>query len=340
MMKLIGGHGLTPPQKAAVIVRLLLAEGGDLPLATLPPELQASLAHEMAQMDMIDRETRDAIVSEFCDTLEQVGLSFPGGMDGALDLLGGHLSADTTNRLRRLAAIHGRADPWLRVAAIPVPQLRQIAETEAVEVAAVLFSKLPVPLGAEVLGQIRPERARQIAYAMSLTGNIDQTTLRRIGLALMQALDALPQSALDAAPVDKVGAILNFTPSVTRDTVLAGLDIDDRSFATEVRKAIFTWANIPIRIDPKDMSKILRGIDTPVLLRAMAGSKGENLETVGFILANISPRMAESIREELAECGKPSEKETDEAMATVVAAIRRLEEAGEIFLIAGEPEAE
>lgn len=337
-MKLIGGHGLTPPQKAAVIVRVLLAEGGDLPLASLPPDLQARLANEMAQMDMIDRETRDAVLAEFCDMLDQIGVSFPDGMDGALDILGGHLSADTTNRLRRLAVMHGRGDPWERVASLPSIQLRQIAESEAIEVAAVLFSKLPVPVGAEVLGQIDPERARQIAYTMSLTGNIDAVTLRRIGLAIVQALDSLPQSALEAAPVDKVGALLNSTPSMTRDRVLAGLDEDDRGFATEVRKAIFTWANIPVRIDPKDIGKITRDVEQEVLLKAMAGSKGENMATVEFILSNMSSRMAETLREEMEAVGKVTEKDAEEAMTVVVAVIRRMEEAGEIFLIAGDTE--
>ena len=100
----IGGLQLTPRQKAAVIVRLVLAEGDDIDLARLPTGLQTDLAQEMALMGVIDRDTRNAIVAEFCDRLESVGLSFPGDIDGTLDLLGTHLSPDTTDRLRRMAA--------------------------------------------------------------------------------------------------------------------------------------------------------------------------------------------------------------------------------------------
>lgn len=329
---------LTPPQKAAVIVRLLLTEGADLPLADLPPDAQACLAHEMAQMDMVDRSTRDAVIAEFCEQIESIGVSFPGSFDGTLDILANHLSEDTTNRLRRLAALSGKSDPWARIAAVPASQLRELAMTEAVEVAAVLVSKLPVPKAADLFGSLPPDRARRIAYAVSLTGGTEAAALHRIGMALVQALEGLPQPALQGAPVERVGAILNFTPSLTRDTVLTGLDEDDSEFADQVRKAIFTWSNIPERIDPRDVVRIIREIDPVALMRAMAASKGADLETVNFLLANISQRMAETMREEIEGAGKISTKDADEAMAAVISTIRQMEEAGEIFLIAGEAE--
>ena len=48
---------LSRRQKAAVIVRLLMAEGARLPLADLPEPVQTALTEEIAAMRMIDRET-------------------------------------------------------------------------------------------------------------------------------------------------------------------------------------------------------------------------------------------------------------------------------------------
>ncbi|MDQ7260944.1 flagellar motor switch protein FliG [Paracoccus sp. PS-1] len=336
----IGGAGLTARQKAAVIVRLVLAEGEDIDLARLPAELQTGLAQEMALMGVIDRDTRNAIVAEFCDRLESVGLSFPGDIDGTLDLLDGHLSPDTSDRLRRMAALNGAGDPWDRIAAMTPALLAELARTEAVEIAAVMFSKLPVPRAAEVFGLLDPDLARQIAYAMSLTGGIGADALQRIGKALIQAADAVPQPPLEGKAGEKVGAILNFSPSSMRDSVLAGLDDDDAAFAGEVRKTIFTWAHIPRRVDPRDIARITREVDNPVLLKALAGARGEARETVDFILGGISSRLAESMREEMEGLGKVSARDAEEAMDQVVAAIRRMEAAGDLFLIAQEPEEE
>ena len=324
---------LTPRQKAAVVVRLMLADGADMDLSSLPPDLQALLAQEMSGMEVVDRDTCNAVVTEFCDRLEEVGVTFPGSIDGTLEFLGAHLSTDTTNRLRRLAALNGSSDPWDRVAALPPPQLAQLARAEAVEVAAVMFARLPVNRASEVFGLLDPDHARQIAYAMSLTGGIEAPALRRIGLALIRAIDALPQPAIEAQPVEKVGAMLNVAPAATRDTVLAGLDQDDSDFAGRVRKAIFTWANIPRRIDPRDISRIVREVDAVTLSKAMAGAKGENALTVEFILTGLSSRLAESMREDMTNLGKITAKDAEDAMNEVVGVIRRMEQAGELFLI-------
>ena len=49
--------GLSPRQKAAVVVRMMLADGAELELAQLPAEIQALLAQEMAGMVLVDRAT-------------------------------------------------------------------------------------------------------------------------------------------------------------------------------------------------------------------------------------------------------------------------------------------
>lgn len=328
--------GLTPRQKAAVIVRLLLSDGERPSLERLSPGAQAALAQEMAMMGMVDRMTRDLVVDEFCETLEQVGLTFPEGLDDALDILNGTLSDDTTDRLRRMAAMSGQSDPWERISAIPARQLSELAMSEAVEIAAVMLSRLPVPKAAETFALMPAPLARQIAYAMSLTGGIEAPALRRIGVALLQAAEGLARPAIDGGPVERVGAILNFTPSGKREEVLTGLDEDDADFAREVRKSIFTWANIPKRIDPRDVPRVLREIEGATLARAIAGAKDANRPTADFILESLSARMADSLREEVEAITRVSESDTEEAMAEVVAAIRRMEDAGDLFLIAGE----
>jgi len=325
---------LSARQKAAIIVRLALAEGEDIDLAKLPAGAQTDLAQEMAMMGLVDRETRNAVIAEFCERLEAIGLSFPGDIDGTLDLLDGHLSSDTSDRLRRLAALNGTGDPWNRIAMLSPTLLAELARTESVEIAAVMFSKLPVPRAAEVLGLIDPDRSRQIAYAMSLTGVIEAPSLRRIGMALIRAADAIPRPAIEGKAEQKVGAILNVTSAQTRDNVLAGLDDQDARFADEVRKTIFTWMNIPARVDPRDIPRIIRELDPAMLIKALAGAKGQDRETVDFLLRSLSTRLAESLRDEVEILGNVPAKDAEGAMDTVVATIRRMEAAGDLFLIA------
>ena len=324
---------MTGRQKAAIIVRLLLNEGGELPLKGLPDHMQAALTEQIGAMRSVDRTTLRAVVEEFITLLESVGLSFPGGIDGALKMLDGHISATAASRLRRLAGASAKADPWDRIAALDPEKLLPVLTEESVEVGAVMLSKLAVSRAAELLGKLPGDRARRIAYAVSQTGNIDPETVRQIGLSLVTQLEAQPVRAFETDPHERIGAILNFSPAATRDDVLTGLTETDEGFAAQVRRAIFTFADIPDRIEGRDIAKVIRGVDQATLVTALAGATGDaDAATAEFILANMSQRMAASLREEMAERGKVKDKDAEAAMTAIIVATRDLESAGEITL--------
>ncbi len=324
---------LTSREKAAIIVRLLLAEGAPLPLSALPDHMQAALTEQMATMRLVDRITMSAVVEEFVTQLESVGLSFPGGIEGALSMLDGHISPSAATRLRRLAGASGKVDPWERITPLPADRLLPVLEDEAVEVGAVLLSKLPVSKAADLLGKLPGDKARRVAHAVSLTGNIDPDTVRRIGLSLANQLDAQPPKAFEAGPEERVGAILNVSSAAVRDALLDGLGAEDAAFAEKVRKAIFTFGHIPARVAPRDVPKVVRMVDQPVLIVALAGAVGPLAPVAEFILSNMSQRMAQSLREEMASKGKVRDKDAEAAHNAVVEAVRNLEAQGEIKLV-------
>ncbi len=328
-------RSLNPKEKAAVIVRYLLSEGSSLSITSLPDHMQAALAEQMGQMRLVDRTTLSAVLDEFLNELEQVGLAFPGGIEGTLSMMDGHISQNAASRLRRLAGASAKADPWDRLVQLPVDRLLPVLSDESIEVAAVMLSKLPVPKAAELLGKLPGEKARRVAYAVSMTGNVHPDTVRRIGTALVAQLDTQPAKAFDTGPVERVGAILNISPALTREDVLRGLEAEDAGFAEQVRRAIFTFVHLPARIMPRDMPKIVRIVDQSVLITALAGTVGKpGLEEAGeFILANISQRMAQGLREEVAAKGKVKDKDVEEAMSAIILAIRQLEGTGELALV-------
>lgn len=338
----------TPPrppisgrQKAAIIVRLLLAEGGALPLRALPEHLQAALTEQIGGMRSVDRATLRAVVEEFIARLESVGLSFPGGIDGAIEMLDGHISPSAASRLRRLAGASAKADPWDRIAALDVERLMPVMTAESVEVCAVMLSKLAVSKAAELLGKLPGERARKIAYAISQTGGIDPETVRQIGLSLVSQLESQPRRAFETEPHERIGAILNQSPATIRDEVLNGLTEADEALAAQVRRSIFTFADIPARVEARDVPKLIRGVEQAVLVTALAGATGEEeAAAASFILANISQRMADALREEIGERGKVKIRDAEAAMTAIVANVRALEEAGELVLKTAEAEDE
>lgn len=336
-----GSTGLTRRQKAAIIIRLALTEGADIDLQSLPDDLQLDLTRILGDMRPITRDTLSDVVEEFASELEALGMIFPHGLAGALNALDGKISPHTAARLRKEAGVKQTGDPWERIRKLDVKKIVEIIDRESTEIAAILLSKLDTAKAAELLSQLPGEKARRITYAVSQTTHVTPEALDRIGISLAAQMDTQPESVFEQGPVERVGAILNFSTAATRDDVLNGLDETDKDFAEEVRKAIFTFVNIPSRIAPRDIPKVVRELDGAQLLTALAAATDEAGQAAAeYILGNMSKRMAEQLREEIKDAGKIKAKDGEAAMTGIVATIREMETAGELLLLAGDEDEE
>lgn len=336
--------GLTRLQKAAVIYRMLGSLGMSLPQGALTPEEEARLDAAVAGLGGIAPADLAAVVDEFLTTLSPPAAAAVEA-PGPLPTLPGLPDLPDLPMIEPLGSPDGGLapapdpgdDPWPLVADQDDPVLLAVLETEAPEVGAVLLSKLKVSRAAELLGQLPGPLARRITYAVSQISDISPGTVARIGAALAGELGQERPRAFTGGPVERVGAILNFSRAATRNDVLDGLTETDPGFAEAVRKSIFTYLNIPARVGPRDVPKILKKIDQTVLVTAIAASTSDDTRpTAEFLLANISQRMAETLRTEAEELGEIAAADGEAAMTGVVAAIRELEEAGEIYLVAEE----
>lgn len=324
---------LSRRQKAAIVVRFLLNEGAEIPLSDLPEPLQAVLTTQMGSMRYVDRQTLADVVSEFAAELEAMGLTFPRGVAGALTALDGRISPQTAARLRKEAGVRQFGEPWAQVRAAEAEQLLPILQSESAEVAAVLLSKLDVARAAELLGRLPGGTARAIAFEMSRTGTVTPEAVDRIGLALAAQLHDRPETAFSDGPAERIGAILNVSPSATRDDVLTGLAESDSDLAEQVRRAIFTFVHIPDRVNPVDIPRVTRAVDQGVLMTALSYAEANGIEaSAAFVLDNMSKRMSETLREDMQEMGRIKVKDGEDAMTAVINAIRTLQMNGEIEL--------
>jgi flagellar motor switch protein FliG len=327
---------LTRKRKAAMIVQLLIGDGGKLELSQLPEDMQMLLARELGAIRLVDRDTVNQVAAEFARDLVSVGLSSPGGVNGAIDALSDHLSPNLAGKLRAELANAKGTDPWAVLLALPDEGLTGIMTKQSTEVGAVALSKLPVARAAAVLEKLPGDLARRITYAVSQTEKIAPEAVQRIGMALVKDHCQSVPVAFEKAPDARVGAILNSSPAQTRDSLLEGLGVDDPAFADSVRKSIFTFKDIPHRLTPTDVPACIRGIPPDVLATAVAGALAGDADLVAtaeFILENISQRMAGQIREEAAEQGAIKPKIAEDAMRDLSAAVRALADDGTITLI-------
>lgn len=335
----IPGRPLSQGQKAAVIIRLLVNGGADPGINKLPKDQQLRLVREMASLRFVDRRTLADTVAEFASELDGIGLHFPRDLDRILATLDGRLSLDVVEAILSEAGgeISGLAGAaWSGISNLDDDVITELMAGETSEVCAVLLSKLPPKKAAVLIGQLPQDRADEIAIAFGRTEDVTPEAVARIGNALSRQSEARTVAAFDTASVVRVGNILNAATSALRRALLDRLDATDPDFAARVRAAVFSYENIPDRLSSRDVPRVLRGVENQVAVLAMAGAPEDLSPVADFLLAAISSRLADQLREDAADLGSVPPDQAEEAMSTIVAEIRRLEEDGEITLVTPE----
>lgn len=332
-MKDVTPRRMGSQQKAAVIVRLLLGQGVSPGVQRLAPHHQTKLAHVISRLGAVDRQTLSEVVHEFTARIDNLALSFPDGLTETLDLLEPHLGEGALSSLRQAAERSEGQDPWARVAKQSVERLAPLMDSESAEVCAVLLSKLTVAKAAALLANLPEDRGQILAHTVALTETITPELVDRIGVHIAQVLEAIPPLAFAKSAAERVGAILNSTPQAAREKMLEGLNTRDAPFAKEVRKSIFSFNHIPMRVDPPDVPIIMRKADAKSVIVAFAAGLANAPLTVEFLLENMSKRLAEQMRDEAEGLGTPKPEEGEAAMADLVSTIRDLEASGDLTLL-------
>lgn len=97
-------------------------------------------------------------------------------------------------------------------------------------------------------------------------------------------------------------------------------------FQKQLNECIFEFEDLPM-LDDLSIQKLLREVDTRVLLKALKGSSTEVQEK---FFRNMSKRAATMLKEDMEFMGLVRESEVKAAKASIVSVIFRLEERGEI----------
>ena len=338
------GAGVPPPpappltrrQKAAVVIHLLVSGGADPGLRSLSPIQQRDLVEEMARLRFVDHRALAEVVAEFAAELDSVGLHFPRDTAHVLAALDGTLSLEVVEQFAAElgdGALAGDG-PWREIAGLAPEEILAIMEGESDEVNAILLSKMTPARAASLLGLLPEERADAIAAAFARTEDATPAAVARIGSALGRLAGERRVPAFASEPVRRVGDILNAATSGLRRGPLERMDRTDAGFAARVRAEVFSFENIPARVSPRDVPKVLRGVDAGRLAIALKGVPPHMEVVRDFLLAALSNRMADQVRDGMEEAQQPTAEDAEAAMAEVVAEIRRMEEAGELILLA------
>ncbi|MGF1500234.1 MAG: flagellar motor switch protein FliG [Paracoccaceae bacterium] len=331
---------LTRQQKAAIVIGALGPEAAAPILEQLDEASLRGFAEGMAQLRRIEPEIVNATIAEFLDNLDRAGSTIRGGLSLAREMLGQHVDQPTLLRILDDVDVPSIHNVWKKLARVNEDALAEFLRREHPQTVAVVLSKLASDHAARILSRFEPDRARDVVLGITKTQNLDTKVIEAIGASVSR--DFLAGQNAEGPrrnPAERIGAIMNFTAADIRSHVLEKIAETQPDFAEEIKRKMFTFEDIPARIEPRDVTAVVRAVEAEVLKRALGGAQETLPDAANFILSNISQRMAEQIREELKDQGRVRRKDAEDAQNEVILAIRGLLERGEIRLATPDEEA-
>ncbi|MEM6489555.1 MAG: FliG C-terminal domain-containing protein [Pseudomonadota bacterium] len=331
---------LTQSQKAAVVIVALGPEISGPILETLDEGALRNFTGAMARLGLIDADTVRLVIAEFLDAIHTHDSLVRGGLAAAREMLEPHIAEGLLTRILDDVDSPSASNVWKKLGKVNDDALAEYLSREHPQTAAVILSKLSSEHAGRVLNRFDPDRAREVVQGITRAQSLDVNVIEAIGASVSR--DFLATNAHTAPrrdPAERVGAIMNYTSAETRDHILGYLEQHQPEFAEEVRRKMFTFNDIPKRMQPRDMAALVREVERETLLRALRYGQELGSEAFDFILSGISSRIAEQIRDEIRDIDKPRRKDGEAAQAAVVASVRALEARGELRLAAPDDDA-
>lgn len=127
--------------------------------------------------------------------------------------------------------------------------------------------------------------------------------------------------------VRKAATILARLDQHHANRLLAFVDEKDEKLARQLRDEMVLFSDLR-QVDARGMQALLREVDPDVLLIALKGAEWPLVEK---ILDNLSPRAAETLREELAILGPVQAKRVLAARQTILESAIRLQSRGQLW---------
>jgi len=326
-----GGHKkeLSGRQKAAVFLVTLGSEISSEIFKSLREDEIEALTFEIARLDTIEPEDRDAVLMEFKELMMAQDFITSGGIDYARELLekalGSQKAVDIINRLTSSLQVRPvdfirRTDPG---------HVRNFIHQEHPQTIALILAYLEPQKASVILGSLPHEIQSDVAKRIATMDRTDPNVLREVERVLEKKLSTLSSEDYTAAGgVENIVEILNMVDRSTEKTIIESLEEEDPELAEEIKKRMFVFEDI-VLLDDRAIQKVLREVDTAELAKALRGVEAEVQDK---IFRNMSKRAAALLKEEMEYMGPVRLKDVEETQQKIVAIIRKLEDQGEIVV--------
>ncbi len=321
---------LSTSQKAAAVIIALGAEKASLLYKYMEDEEVEQLTLEVARLGVLSTQQTEDILNEFyqlCLTNKAVtegGLEYARavlekayGEQAAAELLG----KVTKSLKNREFAFMDKAD---------VKSLFSALRGERPQTIALVLSYVDADKAAGVVAQLEEKKQIQVVESIAKLDSVSPAAIKIVEAEMHNRFsNIMTDTNIKVGGIDYVADVMNNLDRTSEKNIFDGLS--DPDLADEIRKRMFVFEDI-ITMDDRSVQRFVRDCDPRDLVLAL---KAANTEVANKLFANMSTRMAQSIKDDLEITSNVRMKDVEEAQQRIVGIIRGLEEKGEIIILKG-----
>ncbi len=322
-------RGLSGRQKAAIFLISLGSTRAAEILKHLTEREVEAISAEMANMWRVKADVTRAVIADLAEQFKSKEAFALGGPEFAREVLEHLLGPERAEEIVGALIAQAELRPFDFLRRTPPEQIVTFLLDESPQTVALVIASLNTSVGAKVLAGLPMDMQADVAVRIATMSETNPGVVEDVerGLRLKLA-NVVNQEFSSAGGIDSLAEILNRAGRSTERNVLQAIAEHSTELADEVRQRLFTFDDIVVLSD-RDIQLVLREVDQKDLGLAL---RGVDVEVAERIFANMSSRGADMLREDL-ESGAPQKRAVvEEAQGRVVAAVRRLEDAGSITI--------
>jgi flagellar motor switch protein FliG len=320
---------LTGLQKAAVLLLALGSETSAKILKKMDRETVEELTREVASLDDIAIDKRNAVVEEFYSLVLARNYVEAGGLDYARSLLERAMPKDEAGLILEQIAHQVHQQPFSFLQKAESENLLTFIQDEHPQTIALILAHVPSSKAAEILSGLPAAKQLEVVARVANMEQTNPEVIKEVERGLEQRLSGIvSQTMQKVGGVEAVAEMLNLVDRATEKAIFESLESEDPDLVEQIRRLMFVFEDIML-VNDKGIQAVLKEIDNDDLALALKTASDELKEK---IFKNMSERAAQLILEDMEYMGPVRVSDVEAAQQKIVDVVRRLEDAGEIII--------
>ena len=315
-------------QDAAVLLMALgEVEAAEVFKHLSPKEVQ-KLGEAIARTRAISRERVDQVVEKFLQEVSSQSLVVADSGDYVRSVLKLALGDDKATLLIDRILQGGDTSGIESLKWMDAQSVAELLRSEHPQIVAAILVHLDFDHAAGVLKNLSERQRNEVMLRIATMEGIQPTALKDLNEVLFQVLsgggDKMRKSSLGG--IKTAAEMINLMGANIEGTVIESIRNHDADLAQKIMDKMFVFDDL-IKLDDKSIQMVLKEVASDALIAAL---KGAQVELKDKILANMSSRAAETLREDLESRGPMRLSEVEAQQKEILKTVRRLSDEGQI----------